>query len=139
MTDTNSTEQGWKINKVKIYSAAIGIFLVANLLLQVGITLLENELHQWLYPIFPYTCAGLLIITIMVTNAYIRRREHRPKQKLWWRILRPILLILVIYGLTMAAWFSVSEADTDRNRAELEKAIQDFHSLPEPPPPTILQ
>lgn len=122
-----------KINNVKIYAAAIGIFLLVNFGVEAGITLLENSTHHWLYPIFPFTRIGLLIITILAANYYIRRRTGKPKPKLWWRILKPILLILVAYGLTMGAWLSVSQADADRAAADAEKARQSMPALPEPP------
>ena len=46
--------------------------------------------------------------------------------------MKPILLILVAYGLTMGAWLSVSQADADRAAAEAEKARQSVQSLPVP-------
>lgn len=99
MADDVATDTRPRINKIKVYSSAFGIFLLANLGVQGGITLLENATHQWLYPIFPFTGFGLLIITILATNYYIRCRAGKPKPKLWWRITKPILLILVAYGL----------------------------------------
>lgn len=122
-----------KISKVKVYAVAIGIFLLVNLGVETGVTLLENSTHQWLYPIFPFTRIGLLIITILVANYYIRRRADKLKPKLWWRIVKPILLILVAYGLTMGAWLSVSQADADRAAADAEKTRQPMSVLPEPP------
>lgn len=121
-----------KVNKFKIYSAALGIFLLVNFAVETGVTLLENATHQWLYPIFPFTRIGLLIITILATNYYIRRRSGEPKPKLWWRIVKPILLILVAYGLTMGAWLSVSQADADRAAAEAEKTRRAVPSLQVP-------
>lgn len=121
-----------KINKAKIYAAAIGIYLLVNLGVETGITLLENSTHQWLYPIFPFTRIGLLIITILAANYYIRRRVGKTKPKLWWRIVKPILLILVAYGLIMGAWLSVSQADADRAAQEAEKTRQTIQELPLP-------
>lgn len=133
MADESAPAPKTKLNKVKIYAAAIGIFLLVNLGVETGVTLLENATQRWLYPIFPFTRIGLLIITILATNYYIRRRTGKPKPKLWWRIVRPILLILVAYGLTMGAWLSVSQADADRAAAEAEKARQSMPVLPTPP------
>ncbi len=133
MADDITPDTRPTVNKVKVYSAAFGIFLLANLGVQGGITLLENATHQWLYPIFPFTSIGLLIVTVLATNYYIRRRTGKPKSKLWWRITKPILLILVAYGLTMGAWLSVSQADADRAAAEAEKTRQSLPALPEPP------
>lgn len=121
MTDETTSEPKPKVSKIKIYSTAFGIFIISNFVLETGITLIENKTQQWLDPIFPFTRLGLLIATIMIANAYIRRRERRPKQILWWRILRPILLILVTYGLIMAAWLSVAQADLERSQLETEK------------------
>lgn len=118
-----------KVNKVKIYAAAVGIYLLVNFGVETGITLLENSTHQWLYPIFPFTRIGLLIITILAANYYIRRRTGKPKPKLWWRIVRPIMLVLIAYGLIMGAWLSVSQADADRAAADAEKARQSAPSL----------
>ena len=122
-----------KNNKVKIYAAAIGIFLLVNFGVETGITLLENSTHQWLYPIFPFTRIGLLIITILAANYYIRRRAGKTKPKLWWRIVKSILLILVAYGLIMGAWLSVSQADADRAAAEAKKTRQSLPALSESP------
>lgn len=132
MADESTPEPKTKVNKVKVYAAAIGIFLLVNFGVETGITLLENSTHQWLYPIFPFTRIGLLVITILVANYYIRRRAGKPKPKLWWRIVKPILLILVAYGLTMGAWLSVSQADADRAAADAEKARQSLQSTPVP-------
>ena len=132
MADDNNPAPKPKVNKVKIYAAALGILLLVNLGVETGITLLENAKHQWLYPIFPFTRIGLLIITILAANDYIRSRAGKPKPKLWWRIVKSILLILVAYGLTMGAWLSVSNADADRAHTELEKRLDSAHSLPEP-------
>lgn len=118
-----------KINKTKVYAAAIGIYLLVNFGVETGITLLENSMHQWLYPIFPFTRIGLLIITTLAANYYIRRRTGKQKPRLWWRILKPIMLILVAYGLTMGAWLSVSQADADRAASDAEKARQSMPSL----------
>ncbi len=133
MADDNSPAPKQKINKVKIYSAALGILLLVNLGVETGITFLENATHQWLYPIFPFTRIGLLIITILAANYYIRRRAGKPKPKLWWRIVKPILLILVAYGLAMGAWLSVSNADGDRAATEFENTRRSLPALPEPP------
>lgn len=132
MADESAPAPKTKVNKVKVYAAAIGIFLLVNFGVETGITLLENSTHQWLYPIFPFTRIGLLIITILAANYYIRRRAGKPKPKLWWRIVKPILLILVAYGLTMGAWLSVSQADADRAAADAEKARQSLQNLPVP-------
>lgn len=132
MADENSSNTKHRINKLKIYSIAFGIFLFINLAVETGITLLENSTHKWLYPIFPFTRIGLLTITIFVANSYIRRRTDRTKPKLWWRITKPILLILVAYGLAMGAWLSVSQADTDRAAAEAENARQTIQNLQVP-------
>lgn len=132
MADESAPAPKAKVNKVKVYAAAIGIFLLVNLGVETGVTLLENSTHRWLYPIFPFTRIGLLIITILVANNYIRRRTGKPKPKLWWRIVKPILLLLVVYGLTMGAWLSVSQADADRAAADAEKARQSLQSLPAP-------
>jgi hypothetical protein len=94
--------------------------------------MLENSTQQWLYPIFPYTRIGLLIITVLTTNYYLRRRLHKQKPKLRWRILKPVLLIIIFYGLIMATWLSVSQADADRAAAEAEKARQSIENLPVP-------
>lgn len=130
MPDKASQES--KINKVKIYTIAVLIFLFVNFALETAITMLENKVHQWLYPIFPFTSIGLLIITILIANSYIRRREYRPKQKLWWRFLKPVILILIFFGLTMGAWLSVSQADADRATVEAEKASQSIQNLQVP-------
>ncbi|GEM_PF-1618814 len=135
MVDDNTPAPKPTVNKIKVYLAALGILLLVNLGVETGITLIENATHQWLYPIFPFTRIGLLIITILAANYYIRRRSGRPKPKLWWRIVKPILLILVVYGLTMGAWLSVSNADADRAAAELENTRR---SLPAVPEPTVL-
>ena len=132
MADDNTPAPKPKVNKIKIYLAALGILLLVNLGVETGITLLENATHQWLYPIFPFTRIGLLIITILVANYYIRRRSGKSKPQLWWRIVRPILLILVAYGLTMGAWLSVSNADADRAAAKLESSRRSLPALPEP-------
>lgn len=132
MTDENSSNIKHRISKLKVYSVALGIFLLINLVIETGITLLENSTHRWLYPIFPFTRLGLLIIVILVANSYIRRREDKPKSKLWWRISKPILLIVVFFGLTIGAWLSVSQADADRAAAEAEKARQKIQNLQVP-------
>lgn len=132
MADESTPAPKTKVNKVKVYAAAIGIFILVNFGVETGITLLENSTHQWLYPIFPFTRIGLFIITILAANYYIRRRTGKPKLKLWWRIVKPILLILVAYGLIMGAWLSVSQADSDRAAADAEKARQSLQSLPAP-------
>jgi len=132
MVDDNTPAPKPTVNKIKVYLAALGILLLVNLGVETGITLIENATHQWLYPIFPFTRIGLLIITILAANYYIRRRSGRPKPKLWWRIVKPILLILVVYGLTMGAWLSVSNADADRAAAELENTRRSLPSVPEP-------
>lgn len=126
------TDAPAKINRFKIYGTALLIFILVNFAFETFITWLENQTQQWLYPIFPFTRIGLLIITILVTNSYIRRRLGKPKHKLWWRILKPILLILVAYGLTMGAWLTVSEADADRARTERERTMRDLPVLERP-------
>jgi hypothetical protein len=133
MTDNNPAVTKPKLNKTKIYVAALIIFLLVNFGIETGVTLLENSTGQWLYPIFPFTRIGLLILTILATNYYIRRRAVKPKPKLWWRIVKPILLILVTYGLIMGAWLSVSNADADRAAAKVDAARQPLPTLPEPP------
>lgn len=133
MADNNTPAPKPKVNRTKVYAAALGILLLVNLGVETGITLLENATHQWLYPIFPFTRIGLLIITILAANYYIRRRAVKPKPKLWWRIVKPILLILVAYGLTMGAWLSVSNADADRAAAAAESSRRSLPALPEPP------
>ena len=137
MADDNNPAPKPKVNKVKVYAAALGILLLVNFGVETGITFLENATHQWLYPIFPFTRIGLLIITILAANYYIRRRTGKPKPKLWWRIVKPILLILVAYGLTMGAWLSVSNADADRAAAEAESTRRSLPALPEPTTLTI--
>ncbi len=132
MADDNTPAPKPKVNNVKIYASALGILLLVNLGVETGITYLENAMHQWLYPIFPFTRLGLLIITILAANYYIRRRAGKPKHKLWWRIVKPILLVLVAYGLTMGAWLSVSNADADRAAAKLENTRRSLPALPEP-------
>lgn len=132
MTDENSSNKKHRISKLKVYSVALGIFLLINLAVETGITLLENSTHKWLYPIFPFTRIGILIIIILGANLYIRRREDKPKSKLWWRISKPILLIVVFFGLTIGAWLSVSQADADRAAAEAEKARQKINNLQVP-------
>lgn len=132
MPDSSTPASKTPIKKVKVYAAAIGIFVMINFGFEAGITLLENSTHQWLYPIFPFTRIGLLIITILGANYYIRRRTGKPKLKLWWRIVKPALLILVAYGLIMGAWLSVSQADADRAAVDAEKTRQSLHSLPVP-------
>ena len=127
-----------KISKTKTYISAFGIFLLVNFAVEAGITFLENATHQWLYPIFPYTRIGLLIITILVANYYIRHKLHKPKQKLWWRILKPILVIIVMFGLAIGAMFSITQADIDRTNSEIEKAQEKLQGLevPTSQPPT---
>lgn len=132
MADESTPVPKTKVNKVKVYAVAIGIFLLVNFGVETGITLLENSTHQWLYPIFPFTRIGLLIVTILAANYYIRCRTGKPKPKLWWRVVKPILLILVAYGLTMGAWLSVSQADADRAASDAEKARQSLQNLPVP-------
>lgn len=132
MANENTPTPTRKINKVKVYGLAFIIYLFANFAFEIFVELIENSTKQWLYPIFPFSRIGLLIITIVIANAYIRRKEHRPKQKLWWRILKPVLLIIVFYGLAMAAWLSVSQADADRAAAETEKARQSIKNIPVP-------
>lgn len=132
MTDKNSSDKKHRISKPKVYLVALGIFLLINLVVETGITLLENSTHRWLYPIFPFTRLGLLIIVILVSSSYIRRRADKPKPRLWWRITKPVLVILIVFGLTMGAWFSVSQADADRAAAEAEKARQKIQNLQVP-------
>lgn len=132
MTDKESPAQKTKINKAKVYGIALVLFLLVNFGFETLITIVENSSQQWLYPIFPYTRIGLLIITILAANYYIRRRLGKPKPKLWWRIMKPALLILVAYGLTMGAWLSVSQVDADRAAAEAQKASQSIQNLQVP-------
>lgn len=103
-------------NKVKVYAAAFGIYLLVNFAAETGITLLENATQQWLYPIFPFTRLYLLIITILLANYYIRRKQGKPKQKLWWRILKATILLVLGWLFFFGAWFSMSEAELERMR-----------------------
>ena len=132
MANDNALAPRPKVNKVKVYAAALGILLLVNFGVETGVTLLENATHQWLYPIFPFTRIWFLIITILAASYYIRRRSGRPKPKLWWRIVKPILLVLVAYGLTMGAWLNVLNADADRAATELEGSPPSLPVLPEP-------
>lgn len=133
MADDNAPNTKPTVNRVRVYSSAFGIFLIVNLGLQMAVTLLENATHQWLYPIFPFMGIGVLVITILGANYYIRRKLDKPKHKLWWQILKLILLTITAYLLAMAAWFSVIEADLERARAERGDINWATPTLPEPP------
>ncbi len=133
MTDDSSPKPKQKVSRVKVYSAAFGIFLLVNFGFETIVAQVENATHQWLYPIFPFTRVGLLVITILAANYYIRKRSGKPKPKMWWRILKPILFILLAYGLTMGAWLTVSQADLDRTISESEGTRQQLPTIPEPP------
>jgi O-antigen/teichoic acid export membrane protein len=119
-----------KVNRLKIYAVALGIFLVVNTAVETGITYLEYVTRQELYPIFPFTRIGLLVITILAINYYIRQRTGKSKPRLWWRITKPILLILLAYGLAMGAWLSVTQADADRAANNIKDLQQQWKNLP---------
>lgn len=133
MTDQSPSSAKPTVSRLKVYSSAFGIFLLVNLAVQTGVTLLENITNKWLYPTFPFIGLGLAIITILAANHYIRHRAGKQKAKLWWRITKPILLVLTAYGLVMVSWFAVLQADLDRARADTEDARQALPMLPEPP------
>lgn len=128
----DEVEPKHKINKVKIYVGAILLFVLGNFLFETALTLLEYQLQTFLYPIFPFTRIYLLIITILLANYYIRRKQGKPKQKLWWRILKAILLFVLAWLFFFGAWFSVSEAELERMRIERENNQVELSPVPEP-------
>lgn len=113
-------EKPHKVNKFKVYALAILLFSIGNSIFETGLTLLENQLQTFLNPILPFTRIYLLIVTILLANYYIRRKEKRPKQKLWWRILKAIILFVIAWLFFFGAWFALSEAELDRMRTERE-------------------
>ncbi len=131
-----------KLSRLKVYVIALVVFIIINFLIETCITLIENETRQWLYPIFPYTRIGLLIITVLVANYYIRRRMGSPKPKLWLRAIRAVLIVLVSYGLVMGAWFSVSNADLERAQSDFTNTQEEYerriNNLPAVQSPTLV-
>ncbi len=121
-----------KVNKVKVYVIAVLLFIFGNFVFETILTLLENQLQTFLYPIFPYTRLFLLIITILLANYYIRRKQGRQKQKLWWRILKAISLFIIAWLFFFGAWFALSEAELERMRIERENNQVELSPVPEP-------
>ncbi|MCW1907916.1 MAG: hypothetical protein KIH63_001070 [Candidatus Saccharibacteria bacterium] len=121
-----------KVNKIKVYASAVLLFIFGNFVFETILTLLENQLQTFLYPIFPYTRLFLLIITILLANYYIRRKQSKPKQKLWWRILKVIILFIIAWLLFFGAWFALSEAELGRLRIERENNQVELSPVPEP-------
>ena len=72
------------------------------------IAIVESNFEDQLYPMFPYSRVALLIITVLATNYYIRKRTGIPKMKLSYRIGKYILLTIVFYALMIAGMFAIS-------------------------------
>lgn len=121
-----------KVNKIKVYIITVLLFIFGNFVFETILTLLENQLQTFLYPIFPYTRLLLLIITILLANYYIRRKQSKPKQKLWWRILKTVILFIIAWLLFFGAWFALSEAELERMRIERENNQVELSPVPEP-------
>jgi hypothetical protein len=101
-------------NKFKIYGIAILIYLLINgLVIELLITLLENQLETPLFPMFPYTRIALLIITILIARHYISKRSlnHNKNPNLFIRIAKYAFLTLIFAGLALGAFLSVSFYD----------------------------
>lgn len=125
-------KQKRQVNRVKVYLIAFLGLMFTNLIVQTLLTLLENRLQTWIYPIFPYVFAGLIVITILLANYYIRRKQSKPKQRLWWRILRTVTLFVIAWLLFFGAWFALSEAELERMRIERENNQVELSPVPEP-------
>jgi len=105
------------VNKVKIYVIAILLYLVLNgLVFETLLTLIENQQQTTLQPILPFTRVFLLIVSVLLANDYIRRRQGSRKQKLWWRVLRGIILLVIAWLFFFGAWFSLSDAEFESNK-----------------------
>lgn len=137
MSDQSTLTSKQNINRTKVYLWAGGIFLLANFAFEVGITMLESSTQQNLFPIFPFTRIGLLLITILAANYYIRRRTNKPKIHIGLRIAKYAALTLVAYGLTMGAWLSVSSADTPSVVGESEEVQYEPREIVIPEPPVL--
>lgn len=118
-----------KVNKFKVYAIAILLFVLGNFIFETALALLENQRQTLLYPIIPYTRIYLLISTVLLANYYIRRKQAKPKQKLWWRILKALLMIVLALLFLLGASFSISEAELEQMRQNRPEA----QSLPELP------
>lgn len=121
MTDESETKH--TVNKVKIYAVAVLIFVLVNFVFETVLALIESQQQVLLYPVLPYTRLYLLIVTILAANYHIRRKQGKPKQKLWWRILKGVIMFVLAWLFFFGAWLSVSEA-------ELEQMRQDRPELP---------
>ncbi|HUS25975.1 MAG TPA: hypothetical protein VMY99_01340 [Nevskiaceae bacterium] len=129
---SEETNPRQKISKAKIYGVAIVGFLLVNFGIETLITLIENQQKTFLYPIFPYTRSGLLIITILATSYYIRVRTGKPKVRLPFRIGKYILLALAFYGLVMGSIFALDAAEIERLRQNRPNMPSFQDMLPEP-------
>lgn len=101
-------------NKLKIYGLAILIYLLVNgLIIELLLTLLENQLKTYIYPIFPFTRLALLIITILLANRYIARRSegYSRKSRPIVRAAKYAALSFVFICLAIGAFVALSVHD----------------------------
>jgi drug/metabolite transporter (DMT)-like permease len=105
-----------KVNKPKIYAIAVLFFILGNFVFETLLTFVENQQQTDLQPALPFTGLYLLVVTILLANCYIRRKENHPKQKPWWRILKGLILIVIAWLFFFGAWFAVSDAELERMR-----------------------
>jgi len=52
----------------------------------------------------------------LLANDYIRRKQGNTKQKLWWRILKGIILLVIAWLFFFGAWFSLSDAEFESKK-----------------------
>jgi hypothetical protein len=99
-----------QINKLKVYGAAVLIYLIINgLVFELFIEFLENHYSTHLFPMFPYTRIALLIITILIAKNYIDKRSpgKTKKAKLSLRLIKYTCLVIIFFSLFIGAFFSV--------------------------------
>lgn len=117
------------VNKLKVYGLAILLYLLINgLVFETMIALLESRSDTTLYPMFPFTRIGFLIVTILTAQYYIARKTHK-KPRLAHRIAKYVLLVAVFVGLYIGGMLSVINHEEPR-----EPFV-----MPELPRPTKLE
>lgn len=116
MTDENEAKH--TVNKFKIYAIASLIFILGNFIFETVVALIESQQQTLLYPILPFTRIYLLIVTILAANYFIRRRQGKPKQKLWWQIIKGVIMFVLAWFFFFLAWLSVSETELERMRQD---------------------
>ena len=120
-----------KDNKLNIYTVAFLLFVLGNFAFETLLAFVENQQQTDLQPIVPFTRIYLLIITALLANYYIRRKQGMPKQKLWWRVLKSLILFVIAWLFFFGAWFSVSDAELERMRQDRPEIPNFRNSLPE--------